>query len=122
VFDRLAGAAAQHLGSAWFFALNVAIVLLWGAVWWATGRPDGLQIAFINILTITTWLLLILVQRSQLRDTSAMELKLDELLRAVREARSDLIGLEEADEQRVEAVKHELRDAPGAPDPPDADS
>jgi low affinity Fe/Cu permease len=86
------------MGSAEFFMSQVGLTLLWLAVWLGAGRPDALQIAFINVLTVTTWLLLILAHNAQARDTQALQLKMDGVIAALDKADNRLIGIETVEE------------------------
>lgn len=114
-FRRAAGVVAGWAGSPWFFALNVAIVggwLVWGLV---AGFSDTMQLVMTTGLTVTTQLLVILIQATQNRDGRALHLKLDEVLRALAEARTDLARAEEMSaeevEREIDAITRE--EAPG---------
>jgi low affinity Fe/Cu permease len=112
-FDAAAQRAAAWAGSAWFFALNLLVVLAW-LLWGLTqGFTDTLQLVMTTGLTVTTQLLVILIQATQNRDGRAIHLKLDELLRAQREARTELVRAEELSAGEIEERIEEIKDALG---------
>jgi low affinity Fe/Cu permease len=59
--------------------------------------------------TIVTFLMVFLIQNTQNRDTMALQLKLDELILATKEARNSLAGIEECSDEELEAEKEEER-------------
>jgi low affinity Fe/Cu permease len=93
-FARFAHWTSEHLGSAPFFLVNVVLTLGWAAAWAARGWDDWWQFVCTTVLTITTWLLLILVQHTQNRDTKAMQKKLDALVSANDRISNALVGIE----------------------------
>lgn len=102
-FRRASGAVAEWAGSPWFFALNVGVIAAW-LVWGLVGGfTDFMQLVMTTGLTVTTQLLVILIQGTQTRDGRALHLKLDEVLRALAEARTELAGAEDMSEPEVEA-------------------
>lgn len=109
-FRTLSGRISGWVGSPWFFAANVVLV----AVWLASGPffhwGDTWQLVMTTGLTVTTQLLVILVQSTQNRDDRAVHLKLDELLRAVHDARTELAGAEDMAEDQVEMVIEEIKE------------
>lgn len=98
------------VGSPAFFGANLALV----AVWLVSGPffhwGDTWQLVMTTGLTVTTQLLVILVQATQNRDGRAVHLKLDELLRASREARTQLAGAEDMAEAQVEQAIEEIKE------------
>lgn len=106
VSDRVAG----WVGSPWFFAANVALV----AVWLASGPlfrwGDTWQLVMTTGLTVTTQLLVILIQATQNRDGRALHLKLDELLRAVEGARVQVAAAEDMAEEQIEQAIEEIKE------------
>jgi low affinity Fe/Cu permease len=85
-------------------------------VWLALGPvfhwSDTWQLIVTSGLTVTTQLLVILIQNTQNRDGRAIHLKLDELLRAVADARTDLARAEELSQEEVEAKIEEIKEEP----------
>jgi low affinity Fe/Cu permease len=108
-FRHFSDKAAQWAGSPWFFTLNIAVVLAWLA-WGAVGGfSDTMQLVMTTGLTVTTQLLVILVQSTQNRDARAVHLKLDELIRALVEARTEIAQAEDMAEDEVERAIDEIK-------------
>lgn len=95
-------------GSPWAFILAVVIVI----IWWITGPffgfSDTWQLVINTGTTIVTFWLVFLIQATQTRDTAAIQLKLDELIRVTREARNDLVGVEERTAEEIAQEKEIL--------------
>src|SRR5215203_5689685 len=108
-FRALAGRISGWVGSPWFFAANLALVAVWLACGPLFHWGDTWQLVMTSGLTVTTQLLVILLQNTQNRDGRALHLKLDELLRAVREARTEVAGAEDMAEEQVERSIEEIK-------------
>ena len=110
-FQRAADRASAWAGSPWFFAANLLIVLAYLGVGAVLGFTEGLNLVMTTFLTVVTQLLVVLVQATQNRDGRAIHLKLDELLRAVAEARTTVAKAEDMPQEeleaRIEAIKEE---------------
>jgi low affinity Fe/Cu permease len=108
-FARFASAVSTAAGSSWAFILALGIVIVWGVSGPIFAFSDTWQLVINTGTTIVTFLMVFLIQNTQNRDTRAMHLKLDELLRAVEGAREDrFIDLELEDEKKVEEIHREL--------------
>jgi low affinity Fe/Cu permease len=90
----LARLAPGVVGSAGAFLVLVLATLAWIAVGPATGFSDGWLLVPSALASIVALLLVVLLQYSQNRDTRALQLKLDEVIRAVGDARTELLQLE----------------------------
>lgn len=110
IFDRFARWAERQLGRSVTFALAVLSVVLWGATGPVFGWSDTWQLVINTGTTIVTFLMVFVIQNAQNRDTQALQLKLDELIRVNRAARNSLMGLEEKSESEVEDIKAALVD------------
>lgn len=108
-FARLAQRTSQAAGRPLTFASALGIVLVWGISGPAFGFSDTWQLVINTGTTIVTFLMVFLIQNSQNRDTTALHLKLDELLRAVKSARNEIIDLEECDDAELERIRTEYR-------------
>lgn len=90
------------------FIAAVAVVLLWAASGPLFGWSDTWQLVINTGTTIVTFLMVFVIQNSQTRDTQALQLKLDELIRATETARNSLISLEDRPDSEVVEAKLEL--------------
>jgi low affinity Fe/Cu permease len=109
LFQRVAQRTSRAAGSATAFALAASIVIVWGISGLIFGFSDTWQLVINTGTTIVTFLMVFLIQNSQNRDTKAVQLKLDELLRAVEGARHELfVDLEDATEQVLDERKREI--------------
>lgn len=108
LFQRIAHQTSKAAGASWAFMLTVSIVCVWAISGPVFGYSDSWQLVINTGTTIVTFLMVFLIQNSQNRDTQAMQLKRDELLRAVDNARQDrFIDLEDTTEDVLKEVKQE---------------
>jgi low affinity Fe/Cu permease len=127
-FGRFATGAARAMGHPLAFLLAVLIIVGWAVMGPFFGLSDTWQLVINTSTTIVTFLMVFLIQNTQNRDSTAVQLKLDELIRAVEGAHNSLLDLEELEEgqlQRLRAVYEELAQrarAGGAPGLLDLDS
>jgi len=110
-FGRLARAVEGAAGSPYATAASVLVVVVWAATGPVFGWSDTWQLVINTGTTIVTFLMVFLIQSTQSRDTQAMQLKLDELIRVNEAARNRLILAEEAEEADLDAMRSELQDA-----------
>jgi low affinity Fe/Cu permease len=108
-FHHFARWAADRVGSAWAFVVALAIVLVWGFLGPIYGFSDTWQLVINTGTTIVTFLIVFLIQNSQNRETRAIRLKLDELLRAIKGARNQLIELDEMTDAELDVLEKEFR-------------
>src|SRR6266513_1205813 len=94
-FSRFARWTERQVGAPVSFAIAVAIVLLWAVSGPFFGWSDTWQLVINTGTTIVTFLMVFVIQNTQSRDTQAMQVKLDELIRVNETARNSLINLEE---------------------------
>jgi low affinity Fe/Cu permease len=108
-FAKGANTVAAAAGSPWGFSLAVMVVLVWAISGPIFGFSDTWQLVINTGTTIVTFLMVFLIQNTQNRDTKALHLKLDELLRAVQGARQDRFAdLEDKEQGELEQVKKGL--------------
>jgi low affinity Fe/Cu permease len=107
-FARAANAVAHLAGRAGTFASCCLIVLIWAAAGPLFQYSDTWQLVINTGTTIVTFLMVFLIQNTQNREGAALQAKLDELIRATREARNRLVALEELPEEEVEKIREEV--------------
>ena len=105
LFARFARWVERQVGRSSTFLLAIAVVVLWGASGPIFGWSDTWQLVINTATTIVTFLMVFVIQNTQTRDTQAMQLKLDELIRVNMAARNSFINLEEMSEADVERMK-----------------
>src|SRR2546430_8273093 len=110
MFRKFARRVSHLVGTSWAFMLALLIV----AVWLATGPlfhySDTWQLIINTGTTIVTFLIVFLIQNSQNRDAAAMQAKLDELIRAVANARGEFIGIEHKTDREIQQIRTELEE------------
>jgi len=108
VFTSVARKAAHIVGSGTAFVLAVVLIIVWAVLGPLFGFSDTWQLVINTSITIITFLIVFVIQNTQNRDSLSMELKLDELLRAVSKARTGLVNLEELSEDELKQLQSEF--------------
>ena len=116
VFDRFARWTEHQVGRSVTFALAAAIIVLWGLTGPIFAWSDTWQLVINTGTTIVTFLMVFVIQNAQNRDTQALQLKLDELIRVNMAARNSLMGLEEKSASEVEDIRSALVEVPSTTD------
>jgi low affinity Fe/Cu permease len=108
LFRKFAQATSTMVGSPWAFIIAVLIVLVWAATGPLFNYSDTWQLVINTGTTIITFLMVFLIQNTQNRDAKAIHLKLDELIRAVKDARTDLVDLEKLSDEELDRLKKQF--------------
>ena len=108
-FRKFARTVADAMGSASIFVAAVAVVVVWAALGPHYLYSDTWQLVINTSTTIVTFLMVFLIQNSQNRDARATHLKLDELLRGVKGARTGLVQLEEMTDDQLNALQEQFK-------------
>ena len=119
-FTRIASAIAAFTGQPAAFVIAVALIVIWGVTGPLFHYSDTWQLVVNTATTIVTFLMVFLIQNSTNRDAAAMQAKLDELIRAVSDARNGFIGIEHMTDKRLEELRRSLENECG--DDPRAES
>jgi low affinity Fe/Cu permease len=106
-FTRAAKWASHATGRPSTFIGAILIILIWAISGPLFGFSDTWQLVINTSTTIITFLMVFLIQNTQNRDTEALQIKLDELLRAVDSARNTMIDLEELDDDELDAIRED---------------
>jgi low affinity Fe/Cu permease len=121
VFRRVSAAITAAVGSPKALLLAIGIVIAWAVTGPLFGFSDTWQLAINTGTTIVTFLMVFVIQASQNRDSKAIQLKLDELIRAQRGARNEMIDLEDAPEEMVELQQEHFKQIVAAAEAKDPD-
>jgi low affinity Fe/Cu permease len=108
-FSDAARRASCVLGTPVAFALACATILVWGVTGPLFGYSDTWQLIINTGTTIVTFLMVFLVQNTQNRDARALHLKLDELLRSMKDARNRLINLENCTDEEIDQIERQFK-------------
>jgi low affinity Fe/Cu permease len=109
LFHRFARTTANLIGSPTAFALAVIAVLGWAVLGPVFHYSDSWQLVINTATTIVTFLVVFAIQNTQNRDSRAIHLKLDELIRAVKKARNSLVDIEELPDSELAQLEAEFR-------------
>jgi low affinity Fe/Cu permease len=113
-YSRFAKSASHFCGRPRVFAFAVAIILVWMVTGPLFDYSDTWQLVINTSTTIITFLMVFLIQNTQNRDTEAIQVKLDELIRATRGAHNALLDLEELEEESLDAFRKRYQALAGA--------
>jgi low affinity Fe/Cu permease len=91
------------------FLLALSSIVLWGFTGPLFGFSDTWQLVINTATTIITFLMVFVIQNTQNRDTAAMHIKIDELIRVTQKARNTLLDLEELDDRELETLHRDFQ-------------
>ena len=105
LFRKFAHTVSLGAGSPWAFILATLIIVVWATTGPMFGYSDTWQLVINTGTTIVTFLMVFLIQNTQNRDAKAIHLKLDELLKGVKGARTDLVDLEDLTDEEIDDLQ-----------------
>jgi low affinity Fe/Cu permease len=109
IFRKLAYKTAEAVGSAPAFLIALLIIVVWAVSGPIFNYSDTWQLIINTGTTIVTFLVVFLIQHTQNRDAKILQLKLDELIRAVSAARTKLVGLEDLPDEEIDRLQKEFQ-------------
>jgi low affinity Fe/Cu permease len=107
-FRIFARRSSMVLGSAWAFAGAILIIVIWGLTGPTFHYSDTWQLIINTGTTIVTFLMVFLIQNTQNRDAKAAHLKLDEVIRALKGARNELVDLENLSDEDLTSLEKQF--------------
>ncbi len=107
IFRRIATATSEVVGSAWSFIVAILIIVIWALSGPMFSHSDTWQLVINTGTTIITFLVVFMIQNTQNRDSQALHLKLDELIRVSR-ARNLFASLEDASDEELISLQKEF--------------
>jgi low affinity Fe/Cu permease len=107
--EKLSGKATKYSGTSWAFAIAVGTVLVWVCTGPLFDFSDTWQLVINTGTTIVTFLMVFLIQRTQNKENEAIQLKLNELVAALKGASNRLIDLEEWSEDELDELRQHYR-------------
>ncbi|MBJ6981970.1 low affinity iron permease family protein [Luteimonas sp. MC1572] len=108
-YSRFAKASARFCGRPRVFTVAVGLIALWLVTGPLFGFSDTWQLVINTSTTIITFLMVFLIQNTQNRDTEAVQIKLDELIRATQGAHNALLDLEDIEDKKLDAFRSRYR-------------
>jgi low affinity Fe/Cu permease len=107
-FRVIARQTSTVLGSAWAFMVALTVIVIWGLSGHIFHYSDTWQLIINTGTTIVTFLMVFLIQNTQNRDSRAIQLKLDELIRSMSGARNKLMDLEKLSDEELDKLQREF--------------
>lgn len=111
LFERVAERTAKAAGSKYAFAVAIGLVVAWAVTGPFFHYSDLWQLAINTSTTIVTFLMIFLLQNSTNREGKAIQVKLDELIRATDKARNELISVETKTDVEIEKIAEVVKEA-----------
>src|SRR5574338_1008110 len=108
-FRKIAQNVSRVVGNAYTFIGALLIIVVWGLSGPVFGYSDTWQLIINTSTTIITFLMVFLIQNTQNRDAKAMHIKLDELIRAVKGARNQLVDLENLSDEELKNLEEQFQ-------------
>src|SRR5450631_4223619 len=108
IFRKFAQTTSNTVGSSWSFLIAFVVVVVWGITGPIYQYSDTWQLVMNTVSSVITFLMVFLIQNTQNRDSKAIQLKLNELLRGVAGARTGLVNLEALSDEDLRRLQIEF--------------
>ncbi len=108
-FHRISVKTSQVMGSPYVFVLALLAIISWAITGPIFGFSVGWQLVINSLTNIVTFIMVILIQNTQNRDSRAIQLKLDELLRVIHGARNMIVDVEELSDEELDKLATEFK-------------
>jgi low affinity Fe/Cu permease len=108
LFYQIARNTSEAVGSPFASIAAVSVIIIWASLGAFFKFSDTWQLVINTGTTIITFLMVFLIQNSQNRDTKAVQIKLDELIRAIDSARNEIIDVEDSSEQDLNKLQQDF--------------
>lgn len=108
LFTKIASRSAHIMGQPVTFIIAAGFIVIWAATGPLLQYSDTWQLIVNTATTVMTFLAVFLIQNSQNRDGAAMQAKLDEILRALENARNEFVGIEHLTDVEIEKIRKAL--------------
>jgi low affinity Fe/Cu permease len=105
LFNQLANSCSRLLGTAGAFSIAAAMVLIWAMTGPLFHFSDTWELVINTVTTIVTFLMVFLIQNTQNRDSAAIQLKLDEVIRSTRGAQNAMLDLEKLSQKDLDKIR-----------------
>ena len=109
LFSKIASRASEIVGSHGAFIVAASVIIIWAISGPIFQFSDTWQLIINTSTTIVTFLMVFLIQNTQNRDSKAIQIKLDELLRATKGARNSMVDIEELSDKELKGLQIEFR-------------
>lgn len=109
-FNKFSKTASEIIGSSGTFFVSCLLIILWLISGPYFGFSEDWQLIVNTVTTIITFLIAFLIQHTQNRDSHTLQLKLDELIRAVKKAKNDLIDLDSLSDEQLKQLEEKYKE------------
>lgn len=109
-FRKFARTSADIVGSPWAFVMGLLLIVVWLVIGPVFRFSDTWQLVMNTLTSIITFLMVFIIQSSQNRDSKALHLKLDELIRVMDQARNHLVDLENKPDEDLVVLQTEFKE------------
>src|SRR5436309_15446251 len=109
-FRKFAQKVSRLVGTSWAFILAILLLLVWGLTGPIFRFSDTWQLVINTGTTIITFLMVFLIQNTQNRQDTAIQIKLDELIRGVKGARTSLVDIEELSDEELDKLHKQFEE------------